>query len=62
MWEDNFRECPDEDGVTVIVVSHPSFGTETFFLGAEQFQMNLVRLLRQFWVNGFNIMMYPKDK
>lgn len=55
-----FEIQPDEmDGVTGVVLSHPRFGTTTYYFPLGAFQENLRTWMVPAWVNGFAVMVYP---
>lgn len=55
-----FETQPEEMAdVTVVVLSHPRFGTTTYYFPLESFQENLRTWMVPAWANGFAVMVYP---
>ena len=55
-----FTKQPDDmSGVSVVVCSHGVHGIYQFYVPDDVFQSSLVPIIRNAWVNGFVVVIYP---
>lgn len=61
-YTQQFTKQPDSMyGVSVVVCSHARHGIYQFYLPADVFQTALMPIIRNAWVNGFVVVIYPSN-